>query len=556
MSDLNLSRNKLDKFTKVFEMITETTKNQYIYMIDMVSNYSRWSMNAIEYFDLPGEYFRKPIEVWADKVYKDDKQRFIDNMNKLYSGETYITDCEYRVENYKGEIIWIRFSGKITYNSENKPEIILGMVENLGFRFKYDPLTKLLSRYIANEHIYNCIDENRKCTVMLLDIDNFKRINLLRGYKFGDEVLCYVARVMDTTYPGCCYRRSEDSFMFLSHGEYDTKKVFDTINDKLHNAVINGVKMNITLSAGVTEFPTLAGSFGELIATAEDTLNIAKSKQYKRSYAEYCDKDKENRLYLINVRETLDKSIDNNCEGFYLVYQPLIDNKTGKLYGAEALLRFKHDTMKIYPDTFIPILEDSGEIHEIGEFILRTAFNQAKEWIKIIPDFKISVNVSYVQMRDSEFCNKVNNIIEEVDIDPNSVILELTESCKVVDPDKVESDFVKCQELGITTALDDFGTGYSSIAMLRKLHPNIIKIDHTFVASIDNSKLDQSILEYIIELANVANISVVVEGIENQTILDTVSKFNPDILQGYFFDKPLDSNEFTEKYILCNQKSN
>lgn len=159
-------------------------------------------------------------------------------------------------------------------------------------------------------------------------------------------------------------------------------------------------------------------------------------------------------------------------------------------------------------------------------------------------------------MRDNEFCNKVNNIIEEVDIDPNSVILELTESCKVVDPDKVESDFVKCQELGITTALDDFGTGYSSIAMLRKLHPNIIKIDHTFVASIDNSKLDQSILEYIIELANVANISVVVEGIENQTILDTVSKFNPDILQGYFFDKPLDSNEFTEKYILCNQKSN
>lgn len=549
MSSLLECRNKLEQYSEIFDMIAASTKNQFLYMTDSSSDYTRLSLNTVDYFDLPGEYLRNFFGIWIELVHPDDRQRLTNDLQLIADGKVNNHDIEYRVKNKYGEYVNIRCGGQVTRNTDGSVKLFVGMMENMGNKFKYDPLTKLLSKYVADDTIISYIDNSKYCEVMLLDIDNFKRINTLYGYSFGNKVLCKVADELKSLCKGYVYRRTDDNYMVIHNGELKSIDIFNRLNNKIGSIVIDGIDVSLSVSAGVSVYPKVVKSFGEMIESIEEALNVARDLKSKRGYYEYTIDNKRKHELLIQIREAIDESVDNNCEGFYMVYQPLISSKTGEIFGAEALLRFNHENLKIFPDTFIPILEDTGEINEVGEFIFRESFKQAKKWIEKIPNFRISVNVSYAQLRHNEFYSKLQDIINEIGISPKSIILELTESCKVIDAGRLKEDFIRCKESGIMTALDDFGTGYSSIAMLRELGPDIIKVDHTFVLSINENKLDMNILEYIIELAHSAEIEVVVEGIENNTIFETVSKLEPEILQGYNFDKPLTAKEFEEKYI-------
>ena len=180
---------------------------------------------------------------------------------------------------------------------------------------------------------------------------------------------------------------------------------------------------------------------------------------------------------------------------------------------------------------------------------MNAALAQAALWRKENPDFVISVNVSYIQMLQPGFREMVTRILEESQTSAQSLILELTESCKVSDPNRLQDDFEYFKNLGIKMALDDFGTEYSSIALLRKLKPQLIKIDHTFVRSIQDDEMDQAILEYIMNLSKQTKIQVCVEGVENAEILAVVQSYQPELLQGYYYSKPCPAAEFYEKYF-------
>ena len=171
------------------------------------------------------------------------------------------------------------------------------------------------------------------------------------------------------------------------------------------------------------------------------------------------------------------------------------------------------------------------------------------------PDFVISVNVSYIQILQEGFREMVTRIVEESGTPEKQLILELTESCKVSDPNGLRDDFEYFKNMGINMALDDFGTEYSSIALLRKLKPQWIKIDHTFVSSIQDDEMDQAILEYIMNLSKQTRIKVCVEGVENKEILSVVQTYKPELLQGYYYSRPCPAEEFSKKYFNGKHKT-
>lgn len=220
------------------------------------------------------------------------------------------------------------------------------------------------------------------------------------------------------------------------------------------------------------------------------------------------------------------------------------------MFGAEALLRFSSpDLPRVTPDEFIPVLEDTGDINSVGAWVLKNALECVKKWRRVCPEFRISVNVSYIQMHREEFRSIVFKELEKSGVDADALIIELTESCKVMDTEQLSSDFEFFMSNNVQMALDDFGTGYSSIALLRELKPNWIKIDHSFVASITESHIDKAIIEYILEICKHADIKVCIEGVENENILNIVKEYEPELLQGYYFSKPISETDFEERYI-------
>ena len=373
----------------------------------------------------------------------------------------------------------------------------------------------------------------------------------------GDQILRYIAQQIQLI-PDCVFFRMDgDKIACLIPGgtRQDMEPIYSRISQILKDApLMSKTDFQLSASCGAVLYP-LHGTLLEVLrANAEYALEQAKLN-HRGSIAVYSEELHKKSVLSFRLQEVLRKSVSRHFEGFSLYYQPLFDPNTNCIFGAEALLRFSTPALDaISPADFIPVLEETGAINEVGGWVLRTALLQTAKWRKSCPNFHISVNASYVQMGRPDFRDLVMRELKFSGLPADALILELTESCKITDPERLKSDFDFFRSQNIDVALDDFGTGYSSIALLRELTPTWIKIDHTFVASITENPMDQAIIEYILQLCRYAKINVCIEGVETADILRIVRQYQPRLLQGYYFSKPLPADVFTELYIdseLC-----
>lgn len=255
-------------------------------------------------------------------------------------------------------------------------------------------------------------------------------------------------------------------------------------------------------------------------------------------------------LLTFQLQQRLRKSVQNDCEGFTLFYQPIISADKHILTGVEALLRWSDAKYPAAsPTEFIPILENIGDIHKVGKWVLATALEQVGKWQEIQPDLRVSVNVSYLQMQDPSFKDFVLEQVEKWNFPRHQLVLELTESCNIINPKELARDLDYFREHGIQIALDDFGTGYASLSILRDLTTDWIKIDQTFVAQIADNDFDKALTEYLINLCSKLGLRVCVEGIETKEIQNVIQCFHPDTLQGYYYSRPVDTKTFEENFL-------
>jgi EAL domain-containing protein (putative c-di-GMP-specific phosphodiesterase class I) len=304
--------------------------------------------------------------------------------------------------------------------------------------------------------------------------------------------------------------------------------------------------LNVTCSIGISLFP-YHGKDGEtLIKNADAAMHCAKEngRNNFRFFTRKLNARTIERLALQNcLRVALEKT------EFFLVYQPQVEIATGRITGAEALLRWRHPEVGLVaPGKFIPVAEDSGLIVPIGEWVLKTACAQARHWQELgLPALPIAVNVSAVQLRQERFLPVIRRVLDETGLAPQYLELEITEGVLLSNAGKTLAMLQQLAHMGLPLSIDDFGTGYSSLSYLKDLPVCKLKIDRSFIRAMTVNPRDAAIIAAVISMANSLNLKVIAEGVENEEQMSFLRAHHCDEIQGYYFSKPLAADDFAKK---------
>ena len=353
------------------------------------------------------------------------------------------------------------------------------------------------------------------------------------------------------------YRFGTDEFMIILPGgtEESTRSLFNRIVDTVRmSRVMNDTIIRVSISGAAVKYPEDCLKKDDMIEKLDYSMGYVKKHQMGKMtfFSERFAKEQE-RKHLI--KEDLINSIQNDFKGFSLFYQPLVEPGTERINGAETLLRWKGEVIQdSFPGEFIDILEETGYIRQVGLWVMEQTLLQKKEWNEVYGNLQLSFNVSYQQFMDLDFADKVIKKADEIGVDKENVIIELTESCQVKDPDSLASVFEKLENEGFKLALDDFGTAYSTMEMLRKLPVDYIKIDHSFVRELadEGHEEDYIIVDELVRLSNRLHHGAIIEGVENSSVVEILKDVNASLLQGYHYSKPVSKADFER--LLDNQR--
>lgn len=482
-------------------------------------------------------------------VYPKDRKLLTDDFQRIIDGLSDVHNLDYRWMNKNGEIVWISCRGKVQTNSEGRPFIMVGRVSDTALKHKVDSLTRMFNKTKMSEDLEEVLYSGKNGFLMLLGVDDLKNINIRNGREFGNQVLKQVGRTLEDVVgnPQRTYRLDGDCFAIRmsSDTQEEVCEIYKQIQEKLADIC--------TVSAGAVPYHVLPIMDSEILYQyAEDAMDRAKKKG-KNNLAFFSSDDFEKKLSDIELLEEIKQSVQNGCKEFSLFYQPQVEEYTYRVYGAEALLRYDSPNRgRVMPNEFIPVLERTGLICEVGLWVLETALNQCKIWREKSPNFHISVNISYMQLQQADIAEKVMEILDKSNLPGEALTLEVTESMQLQDYQYLNRIFYKWKKAGIEISVDDFGTGYSSLGYLKSLKIDEIKIDRCFVSGIQLSAYNYRLLSNVLELAHSSQIRVCCEGVEEEEELKVLEKLNPDLLQGYFFSKPCEKNEFEKFYIESN----
>lgn len=413
----------------------------------------------------------------------------------------------------------------------------------------YDPITQLPNRIKLIRKFNNLLKYGvDKIHVLFIDLDNFKFINDSLGHLVGDAVLQEVANRLKVLCGHNMYvcRNGGDEFISLLWGIDNTENLSERLAD-INNIInqpyeIYGYRISITVSIGISSYPDDGIDLEEVLQNADKAMNSAKSLGKNQSSLFTVEMKEELRQKVL-IQKSLKKALLNN--EFSVYYQPQYNIKTKKIVGFEALLRWVSPELgPVSPSLFIPIAEDCNFILELGDWVLKESCKFAKHLSSLELDYiTISVNLSILQLMQSNSESNIINIIENEDINFSQIGLEVTESMLISSFDTIVEKLEALKNKGIKISLDDFGTGYSSLSYLSNLPINTLKIDKYFIDDITSDKNVNIITEYIINLSKKLNLLIVAEGVETEAQLKILENTDCDIIQGYYFSKPLNYDD-------------
>jgi len=449
----------------------------------------------------------------------------------------------------------------ITY-LQRQPELLQRIVkqktaelEELAFN---DHLTGLANRRYLNKHLQQFLFEqnryNKTAALLYLDLDDFKRVNDSMGHEYGDQLLIQIAnRLSKSVRIGDVVSRlGGDEFAVLLLNT-DSVNSISTIAESLIEEIKKPVildERNVIISAsiGITLIPKDGNKCLDLLRNADMAMYSAKNSG-KNSYNFFDQKLQQQAIEKHHLETELATAVKNN--ELVLHYQPLVELKNNNVVSLEALVRWQHpEEGLIYPDQFINIAEDSGQIVEIGYWVIKEVCELIRRRKNEDKQQTIAINLSPRQFKDPNLLDNIRSIVNEANIDPRLLEIEITESSLMTNIAEATYVIEQLRAIGIKIAIDDFGTGYSSLAQLKHFPVNKLKIDRSFIATIESDRSDHKIVRAIIAMAHTLQITVVAEGIENKHQLLLLKNSKCDIGQGYLFSRPVEIEQLKE--LSCN----
>lgn len=433
--------------------------------------------------------------------------------------------------------------------------------ERIYWLAHYDPLTGLPNRTLLAQRsaaaIQTSADNATPLAVIFLDLDHFKHVNDSLGHKVGDALLVEIGKRLRSAVRerDTVARLGGDEFVLLLPGANALGAA--RVAAKLQQAALQPYQierheLTIAPSMGIALHPQDGTNFDTLTQAADVAMYHAKLDG-RNTFRFYTPEMQAKSLRALQLENALRRALERNQ--FQLHYQPLVCLRTGHIHSAEALLRWQHpDLGHVSPAEFIPVAEDSGQILQIGEWVLRTAVEQLKHWSsKGLGQIKVAVNLSAIQFHQPQLPEMVNRILMESGISPDLLELELTEGVAVQDPRTATITIDRLHAHGIRLSMDDFGTGYSSLSQLKRFQIYKLKIDQSFIRDIDRDSNDRAIVSAIIRMAQALGMRTTAEGVETQEQVDFLRAQGCDEAQGYLFSRPLaalDFAHFVQQYKL------
>jgi diguanylate cyclase (GGDEF)-like protein/PAS domain S-box-containing protein len=491
----------------------------------------------------------------------EDKVSGLNDLNFCMEGKTSFYRSEYRIITKTKAIKWVLFKGKILKDCKGGFKYLAGLVSDITEE-KYketaiadimycDSLTGLPNRdsflIVFKNIIQKTISTHKKGALIFIDLDNFKAINDTLGHHYGDLLLKVFSQLLNICVKdyGKLFRLGGDEFIIIidKFNSIDNLKELcsNILNDCKKPFELNEKQVYVTTSMGISIFPKDSSDINNLLKFADLAMYQSKSKG-KNTYTFFEESISKAYSRKIIIEQELKNSIKNN--ELFIVYQPQINASENKIIGLEALLRWHNKKLGfVSPVEFIPIAEKTGIILDIGDWVLDKVCKKINEFKQKKYDLKnISVNISPIQIKEPDFKNKIIKVCEKNGIPLNLLEIEITEETLMKIDSKKIVDWNELINKGINISIDDFGTGYSSLNYLTVLPVNTLKIDKSFIDNILNEK-NRIVIECILNLSKSLKYKVIAEGVETKEQLDLLMELRCNIIQGYYFSKPVSEDE-------------
>jgi diguanylate cyclase (GGDEF)-like protein/PAS domain S-box-containing protein len=512
-------------------------------------------------YDSPEEMI---ASVRPGQLYVDDDCRCELARQLREQGE--FENCEFQLYRKDGSKLWVRGTARVVRSADGSILYHVGAAEDITarktaeeqieFLAYYDALTGLPNRTLFRDRLGKALASARrrgeKVALLFLDLDRFKTINDSLGHSVGDLLLKEVAERLKK------WAREQDTVARLGGDEFvvvltalmdigDAAVAADRILKAMTpDCIVQGHLLSISCSLGISVFPDNGREPETLLKNADAAMYCAK-EQGRNNFQFFTQEMNVQAVERMTLENSLRVALERN--ELFLVYQPQMDIATGQITGAEALLRWQHPVLGLVPpDKFIPIAENSGLIIPIGEWVLKTACVQARQWQdEGLPAIPVAVNVSAIQLRHNRFLQVVEKVLDEAGLRSQYLELELTEGLLFSNADLTLSLLQELSEMGLKLSIDDFGTGYSSLSYLRHFPVCKLKIDRSFVQAMTVNSDDAAITSTIINMGKSLNLTVIAEGVENEEQMSFLRDHGCDEIQGYYFSRPLAVADFPAK---------
>lgn len=526
-----------------------------LYLVDFKNDYYYISPGALERFLLDRNEFYNVIEGHKKVVYPDDFQTLCADLEELKEGKKDFHNLQYRWIDHEKNPIWINCRGRLLRDKDGKPEYLIGCINELARDGVADNVSGLLGDFSLRQEI-EANGGLRKGFLLMIGLDEFKAINESKGIDYGNMILRKTAECIQKVIKlgQKLYRAVADEFIVTDFCGRSVSEAID-LYERIRETVQDFIKSNkyevvYTISAGIVR---LSGKEEQNYINLMKLLEFATSKAKESGKNTYYIFEAEDYSAFLKKRKLiriLRHSVNDNFNGFEVFYQPIVDIKEKKLSSAESLLRFYTEEFgMISPVEFIPLLEESGLIIPVGRWVLEQAVSACKKIQEKMPEFRVSVNLSYIQVLKSNVLGEILTTVMKYGVKPGSLMIELTESGFLEANEKFLSFCAGLKQYGIPLALDDFGTGYSNFRYLSNLCPHTLKIDRSFTLKALQNDYEYNLLQHMADLTRSIHTKFCIEGIETNQELHKICGIKPDYIQGYYFGKPCTYHEFVNQYI-------
>lgn len=530
-------------FQEMISRISKLSQDSYLMVTDMQHNLTFVPESTAEFLGIPSGWCEDGYKIVLEKsVHPYDCPEYTEEMKKRLRGINLENDLYIRMGKDKKYVMTRIITDMILEQGKNRYFIVL--LRNQNVIPEIDPLTDLSGQVKFEKDIVDYIQQGRKVAVLEIEIDHMNDINILYGTNYSDriqKVLAYrFIYMMDAD--KAVYRMGNSNYAFILRdaSREEAAAFLEKIRARLEESVVlenNHFDLKIYASGIILDHYE-----GE-ISTVQSKLEYVLGKMRTRRDHKlmfFNDLVQINGDVDLDLMKIIHQSVLNQCDGFYVEYQPVVHAQTGEIAGAEALVRWKKEPYGIVPPgMFIDWLESNPCMYDLGNFVLKQALTDAVEFRKSNPDFFINVNMSAKQLERKTFCGVVMALLKETGFPAGQLCLELTERCRSMPVSVMEEKLLYLKQHGVRLAMDDYGTGSASSSVLLQTPMDEIKIDMSFIRGITDNQTKQALVRSMVDFANKADLKSCLEGVEDEKLQNYLRSFGATWFQGYYYSRPV-----------------